>query len=120
MTYEDYMEQHGEDHRIEQYNATHKGECDLCGSEVYLEDLYDLDGYSICSDCWSERVRTCAICGNSATDCTIVFTNEYDEVHVCESCLTETWLCPECGESYIEQPEECGCGYREDKGDEDD
>lgn len=118
MTYEEYVEQHGEDHRIEQYNATHKGECDLCGAEVYLEDLYNIEHYSICSDCRSERVQTCVICDNDAIDCTSAFTSDYCEVYVCERCLADTWLCPECGETYIEQPEECDCGYRE--GGEDD
>lgn len=55
-TYEDILA----DARIAKFEATHKGTCDTCGHEYYLEDLIETqDGELVCHDC----VIYCETCG---------------------------------------------------------
>lgn len=74
-------------------------ECRDCGCRVDPEDSYsDDNGYDYCSDCYSERYRSCERCGceTARDDLASVHTGRY----------TSEW-CDDCRSNYATECEDC-------------
>lgn len=74
-------------------------ECRDCGCRVDPEDSYsDENGYTYCSDCYSERYGSCERCGYEC--------NRDDLVTVHTSRYEQDW-CDDCRSSYAAECEDC-------------
>lgn len=79
-----------------------KGKCILCGSVLTMNS-----STCICDTCQNERFSNCVCCGNR------MLKDMKHKVQVCEQCLKQNVICPDCGRVHS-RDKECVCKFNSD------
>lgn len=89
--------------------------CDDCGCVIENDDLYFVNGRTVCVDCWYEYTE-CDSCGNieNTNDLNIVRMWTGERVDICNICYDALWRCNACGDYISEEDvriDDYGDGY---------
>ena len=73
----------------------HMKVCEICGSSINEDNVYEMDGQLLCADCYYENTRECDCCGDriwcddDAGD---------DNISLCSHCRENHYtVCDDCG-----------------------
>jgi hypothetical protein len=79
------------------YNGSYY-RCEQCGCRVHEDDVYSVNDYTYCSDCYCELFTSCSNCGSDCDRDDVTYV-ESEDGYICESCLDYNYsTCDHCGE----------------------